>query len=366
MSADNWLKRASGLILPQTQRNLACKFRFGVTDGANSCCSEQSYGTCNYCKDGQSPAGWIVTISDAPVVVVGNVTIDINGSHHVWGGGCVWNTNLPYCGSASCTAKVPLQLTLSSDYKVTVKYGEALGWQRGWCGYSYVWEKQFAIEERPVDCLNISNLEMTEVSSAGIGSGAKCKITSHPYAGPAYDECDCHEQVYHYYTPYGLSIPAMTAGPSALEFIIDGQSYTLSRTWQACYDGWAPSCNPGFNPAWEFQGAGDEFPWTSDSCDCSNMQRRKCTGGLNIAVNSYESYYGFWMYYACLDPNNPNSDEVDIYEFVGEDIGLVTLPMSCLGLCNLDVSGTVRHSGSFDCPGSPRWNDVPARLRAVG
>ncbi len=372
MSYHNWMKRASGLIPPRAEMALACKFRFGVTDSNSTCCEEQAFSTCNYCFDGNGPAQWKVAISDAPVVQVGNVTIDINGTHYLSGSGCQWNTVLPYCGDASCVALVPLRLTLTSDYKIIVQYGQAISTISNWCNYSYEWNVQFSGEDLingKVDCLAVSGLELTEVSYSGIPSGAKCHITAHPFATDPYDPCECHDKVL--YCPFGYLGACMTPGPPYIEMVIDGQSYTLTRTWAYPCEDSPPGCNYGFDPEWVFEEIGEEIPWW---VSCEGMQRGIASTGLRLTVGYFGSSYYVWADYVCWRDANKDSITTTIYR-VQIDLSPQgppppnVLPVPCEGICNLDLEGTLTTESGYgdECrgKGAPRWSNVPLAIRAV-
>ena len=312
--------------------------------------------------------------------MVGNATIDINGSHRVWGGGCVWDKYLPWCGSASCTALVPLRLELTADYKIIVRYGAAISnYDDIWCGYAYVWEKQFSAEELvdgKVDCLAISGLELSKTSCAGIGTGAKCHITAYPHAQEPVDwECECHEQALYAfgYLAGSYPVPGICPGPAAIEAIIDGQSFTLIRSWKRPCEDYSMEtadgrmCNMGYAPAWAYDGPGDIIPDTVDYCNCTGMQRSKCKTGLSLEIYADVAAWHFGCAFTCWEDESHTYTNETIYYFQADSFPLVgILPIPCEGICGLDVEGEIFCNRRY-CygKGEPDWNSVPCSIRAI-
>ena len=254
-----------------------------------------------------------------------------------------------------------------------------------WCGYAYVWEKQFSAEELvdgKVDCLAISGLELTETSCSGIGTGAKCHITAYPHAADPVDwECECHEQAWNafgYLTNYQYgTVPGMCPGPAAIEMIIDGQSFTLIRSWDAPCEDYSMEttdgrmCNMGYAPAWSYQGPGDIIPDTVDYCDCTGMQRSKCKTGLFLAIYPVDDHWQFTGHYSCWADEAHTYTKASYYFFYVDGFLASFVPIPCEGICGLDIEGEISTRWGYynhdECAsyGAPAWGSVPCSIRAI-
>jgi len=150
MGAD-WLTRASGLILPSSELNLACKFRFGVTDSGNRCCSEPvpTNACANCAAGGEAPAYWKLTNDDGltdyvysppssssciwtGICLPTSAQVDIVGSRFRVssdGNGTCYSDTLPTDGSGkiiNCNRTFALSGTGTWASMTPVSYGDSL------------------------------------------------------------------------------------------------------------------------------------------------------------------------------------------------------------------------------------------------
>ncbi len=125
MSASNWMQRASGLILPKAELDLACKFRFGVTDEDSSCCY---YEPCTTCEPYSMEVTFSGFVNDIPPTAGCVDCEDFNGTFvctwyppWYWEGlNCFWRYffESPICGYYGIT--VLLKTNILLKWKVTI------------------------------------------------------------------------------------------------------------------------------------------------------------------------------------------------------------------------------------------------------
>lgn len=333
------------------------------------CCEEKVLVVCNYCTDGQSPAQWMVTIAGATIVEDGNVTLDINGSHRLEPVTvCDWRDNLPLCGGASCTAFVPLRLSMTDSYDIIVQYGEAIPGGTSepfgtFCNYECTWRKHFSQEELvdgKIDCLSLSGLELTEISSQGIPTGATCHVSAHPYELPPYDYYQCDDKI-NYYVPL-CRLPLVAPGPPAIEVNIDGTSYTLMRTGYECP---GEDYDMGYDPSWLYYENIDP----TGRIGCIGVEPIPLGTGLCLGIVPRGQYcYSIWGTYICWEDESHTSTTRSEYNF---QFGIAPenfFSPPCLGLCNLNATGEVTvESVNNGCrqQGAPQWLNAPVTLRGI-
>lgn len=157
-----FVRRSSGLYVPQ--HDLACKFRFGVTDSDSTCCGGfEEEIECSHCTDSVGPDEFSVVIDGVTQGSWANDCTDFNDTHIVSFVDeyefppyyCLWQYDLPGGGTVS--------VAIYDGNKIEVSILVILGW-------SITWQKTITT---PMDC-EVSNLEIPYSSETGGGPGQYC------------------------------------------------------------------------------------------------------------------------------------------------------------------------------------------------